>query len=112
MRRLLPLLTALAVLWLAPAAQAVWYGAEALDGPADIQSVADADLGRDGDGGVVYLKNEGGVPQAFLVRMIDGGWQPPERLSSGPAVSGAAITSSNAGRLAIAWVAGGNVFAT
>ena len=40
MRRLLPLLTALAVLALAPAAQAVWYGADPLDGPADIHSVA------------------------------------------------------------------------
>ena len=112
MRRLLPLLTALAALALAPSAQAVWYGADALDGPADIRSVADADLGRDGDGGVVYLKAEGGVPQVFLTRMIDGAWQPPERLSSGPAVTEAAITANIGGRMAIAWIAAGNVFAT
>jgi hypothetical protein len=112
MRRLLPLLTALAVLGLAPAAQAVWYGAESLDGPADIQSVADADIGRDGDGGVAYLKSEGGVPQVFVARMVDGAWQPPERLSSGPAVTDAAITANTGGRMAVVWVAAGNVFAS
>jgi hypothetical protein len=112
MRRLIPLLTALAALALAPSAQAVWFGADALDGPADIRSVADADLARDGDGGVVYLKVDGGSPQAFLVRMTDGAWQPPERLSSGPAVTDAAITATAGGRLAIAYIAGGNVYGT
>jgi PKD domain len=112
MRRLIPLLTALAALALAPSAQAVWFGADAVDGPADIRSVADADLARDGDGGVVYLKVEGGAPQAFLARMTDGAWQPPERLSSGPEVTEAAVTATAGGRLAIAYVAAGNVFAT
>jgi hypothetical protein len=112
MRRLIPLLTVLAVLGLAPSAQAVWFGADSLDGPADIRSVLDADLARDGDGGVLYLKAEGGVPQAFLARMSDGAWQPPERISSGPAVTEGAITAVNGGRMAIAYVAGGNVWAS
>jgi hypothetical protein len=97
---------------LAPAAQAGWFRAEAIDGPAEIESLGDVDVARDGGGGVVYLKREGGVPQVFLSRLVEGAWAPPQRLSAGAPVSEAAITATEGGRLAVAWIAGGEVLAT
>ena len=112
MRRITPLLTVLLLLAAAPAARADWFAADSIDGPAEIDSLGDVDLARDGDGGVVYVKREAGVPQAFVSRLIDGAWQPPEKLSSGPAVTETAITAMDGGRLVVAWVAGGDVLST
>jgi hypothetical protein len=112
MRALLALLTALAALVLAPAAQAKWYAAEAIDGPAEIASIGDVDLARDGTGGVVYIKPEGGVPQAFLSRMTGGAWSAPVKISSGAPVTEAAVSATDGGRLLIAWIAGGQVLGT
>ena len=41
----------------------------AVDGPAEIEALGDVDLARDGTGGVVYLKRDGGVPHVFLSRL-------------------------------------------
>jgi len=112
MPRLLALLIVLLPLVLAPAAHAVWFPPEPIDGPAEIDALGDVDLARDGDGGVVYLKRDGGVPQVFLARLRDGAWTPPEKLSTGAAVSEAAIAAVDGGRLAVAWIAGGEVFGT
>ena len=46
----------------APAAQAAWFRAEPIDGPAEIESLGDVDVARDGSGGVVYVKRDAGVP--------------------------------------------------
>ena len=112
MRRSLPLLTVLTTLALAPAAQAAWFRAEPIDGPAEIESLGDVDVARDGSGGVVYVKREAGVPQVFLSRLVEGAWTPPQRLSSGAPVVDAAITATDGGRLAIAWTAGSDVVGT
>jgi hypothetical protein len=112
MRRILPFLICLLVLVLAPAAQAGWFGAEAVDGPAEIDALGDVDLARDGGGGVVYLKRDGGVPQVFLSRLVEGAWTPPERLSAGLPVSEAAISATDGGRLVVTWIAGGQVLGT
>ena len=112
MRRLLPLTTLVLALLLAPSAQAGWYAAEAVDGPAEIVALGDVDLARDGTGGLVYVKRDGGVPQVFLSRLAGGAWQPPEKLSNGGPVSEAAVTATDGGRLAAAWVAGGEVWGT
>src|SRR5215207_11048588 len=114
MRRLLFALTAFLVLVLgaAPAAQAGWYRAETVDGPAGIQALGDVDLARDGSGGLVYLKRDAGVSQVFLSRLDEGEWQAPERLSSGAPVTDAAVTATDGGRLAAVWAAGGQVLAT
>jgi hypothetical protein len=101
-----------ALLALAPSAQAAWFAADAVDGPAEITALGDVDVARDGSAGLVYIKRDAGVPQAFLSRMKAGAWQPPEKLSSGAAVSEAAVTATDGGRLAIAWIAGGEVFGT
>ena len=112
MRRLTPFITALLLLVAAPAARADWFPADPVDGPAEIDALGDVDLARDGDGGVVYIKRDGGVPQAFLSRLRDGVWGAPEKLSAGPAVSETAITAMDGGRLAVAWIAGGQVLAS
>ena len=111
MRRFTPLITALLLLLLAaaPAARADWFPADSIDGPAEIDSLGGVDLARDGGGGVVYVKRDGGVPQAFVSRMIDGQWRPPEKVSSGAPVSEASITAMDGGRLAVVWVAGNDV---
>ena len=112
MRRLLIALTSLAVLVPASAAQAGWYRAETVDGPSEIVALGDADVARDGSGGVVYLKRDAGVSQVFLSRLDEGEWQAPERLSSGAPVTDAAVTATDGGRLAAVWAAGGQVLAT
>src|SRR5688572_14718668 len=99
MRRIFPLLTVSFALLLSPAAHAGWYGAEAIDGPAEIDALGDVDVARDGTGGVVYLKRDGGVPQVFLSRLSGGVWLAPERLSTGAPVSEAAVTAGDGGRL-------------
>ena len=112
MRRLLAPLTALLLLALAPAAQAGWYAAEPVDGPAEIEALGDVDVARDGSGGLVYLKRDAGVPQVFLSRLDDGVFQSPEKLSAGESATEAAVTATDGGRLAVAWVAGGQVLGT
>jgi len=112
MRRSLLLLTALFTLVLAPTAQAGWFRAEPIDGPAEIEALGDVDVARDGGGGLVYIKREGGVPQVFLSRLVKGAWTPAERLSGGAAATEAAVTATDGGRLAIAWVAAGEVLGT
>jgi PKD domain-containing protein len=113
MRRLSAPITALLLaLLLAPSAQAAWFPADVIDGPGEIDALGDVDVARDGSGGIVYIKREAGVPQVFLSRLHAGAWEPPERLSSGAAVTEAAVTATDGGRLAAAWVAGGEVWGT
>src|SRR5829696_3970613 len=112
MRRLIAPFTTLLLLALAPAAHAGWYAAETVDGPAEIEALGDVDVARDGSGGVVYLKREGGVAQVFLSRLRGGDWRPPERLSAGSPVTEAAVTATDGGRLAVVWAAGGEVLGT
>ncbi len=112
MPRLAALLTALFCLALAAPAQAGWFRSVAVDGPGEIDALGDVDMARDGTGGIVYIKREAGVPQVFLSRIRNGGFARPERLSAGAAVSEAAVTAVDRGRLVVAWIAGGEVVAT
>src|SRR4051812_46095039 len=93
MRRTLPLLIALLALAAPAAAHAEWYGAQPIDGPADIDFLGDVDVARDGTGGVVYVKRDAGVPQVFLSRLRGGTWTAPVRVSAGPPVTEAAVTA-------------------
>ena len=112
-RRLLPLLALTA--FAAPAtAHATWYAAEPIDGPsADIVSVGDVEVAREGMAGLTYLKRDGGVPHVFAARLIDGAWEPPARVDQGvgAAASGPVIAAANPDRLAVAWVGGNGVYA-
>lgn len=70
------------------------------------------DLARDGTGGLVYLKREGGVAHVFLSRMVDGTWRAPERVDAGFAsdATGATIAAGDGRRLAIAFVSDGKLY--
>jgi len=103
----------LAGAWFASPASAAWFPGDAIDGPsAEAISMGDVDLARDGTGGLVYLKREGGVAHVFLSRMIDGAWLPPERVDAPLATdaTAATITAGDGRRLVIAFVSGGKLY--
>jgi hypothetical protein len=113
MRRSLALIGALGALVLAAPARAAFFAGEALDGPsADIQALGGVDVARDGTGGLVYVKRDGGVDHIFVSRLAGGAWQTPERVDQGlsAASSQPVIAASDGGRLAIVFVSGGEVF--
>jgi hypothetical protein len=113
-RRLLVLLTAALVLVPAASAHAGWFPAQPIDGPsADVVSVDNVDLARDGTGAVSYIKNGDGLPQAWVSRIFGGGWQPPERISfTSGSVTDVKVAAGDGNRLAIAWIADGMVYAS
>jgi hypothetical protein len=112
--RLTFLLTAALALGPAAAARAAWFPAQTLDGPsADVMEIGGIDLARDGTGAVAYLRRDGGVPHVFVARLFNGVWQPPARIDySTGAATEVKLAVGDANRLAVAWVADGNVYAT
>src|SRR5262245_49836652 len=85
MTRILPLLTCILVLALAPAAHAEWFQAEPVDGPADIDRVA-IDIGREETAGLAYVKREPAGARAWLSVLAGGVWGAPGPIS-GPGAS-------------------------
>lgn len=109
MRRTL-LAASLATLALpAASAHAAFFAGEVIDGPnADLVSVGDVDISREGTGGVVFIKREGGIERAYLSQITDGGFGQPGRIDPGlgaPASQPVLAASTN-GRMAVAFVAG------
>lgn len=110
MPRLPALLTATAVLLVAPAAaQANYFAGDVIDGPVGgALKIGDVDIARDGTGAVAYVKDDGGVPHLFVSRLIGGGFRAPERLDG--ALPGAAsqpvVAASDGGRLVVAFRSG------
>ena len=118
MRRRLALIVtsiaALAVVGPAHPAHAAFFAGEPVDGPsADIRSVGDVDIARDGTGAVAYVRRDGGIDHIFVSRLANGQWQPPERVDAGiDATSSApAVAVSDGGRVAVVFISGGSVFA-
>jgi hypothetical protein len=113
-RRLIVLLTFGSLLVFAGPAHAGWFPAAPIDGPnADIVSVGNVDLARDGTGAVGYIKVTDGAPQAWVTRISGGAWQAPVRLSFAPgSTTDVKVASGDGNRLAVAWIAGGTVYAT
>ena len=113
-RRLIVLLTAAFVLAPASVAHAGWFPAAPIDGPnADVISVGNVDLARDGTGGVSYLRAGDGVAQAYVSRIFGGGWLPPERISfAGGTTTEVKVAAGDGNRLAVAWIADGTVYAS
>lgn len=113
LRLLLPLTLLLS---LAPAsiARAEFFPGEPIDGPAEISKVGDVDVSRDGSGAVAYVRSDGGVDHIFLSRLISGTWQAPERLDAALPGAGSqpVVAASEGGRLLVAFVNGGAVYAT
>jgi len=105
--RLALIVTSLAALAPAGAAQAAFFQGDPIDGPsADIQSVGDLDIARDGTGALAYVKRDGGVDHVFVSRLTGGVWQPPERVDGGlDTPSGQpAVAASDGGRVVVAFV--------
>ncbi|WP_259315374.1 PKD domain-containing protein [Capillimicrobium parvum] len=118
MRRCLALSGLCAALLLLPAAAApaAWFPGEVIDGPnPGLVSVGGVDIAqKDGTGGVVYLRLDGGAPHVFVARLLDGAWQPPERIDNGIAEGASApvIAAGPGGRLVVAWVSGGSLISS
>jgi PKD domain len=118
MHRRLALLAVLAPLVLPISAHAAVRGAffagEPIDGPsADIQSLGDLDVARDGTGALAYVKRVGGIDHVFVSRLIDGAFQAPEQIDAGLGGAGSqpTVAASDGGRLVVAFTSGGGVFA-
>jgi len=111
-RRSAALLAAACVLVAAPSAQAGWFPSETVDGPADIVKVGGGDLGRDGNGAVVYLRRDGGVVHVFVSRVFDGAFHGPEQVDAGIAeeATEAAVAAGDDHRLVVAWISGNRVY--
>jgi len=112
-RRLITLLAAAALLVPAAAARAGVFP-EVIDGPsADIQRLGNVDVARDGTGAVAYVKKDGGTDHIFVSRLVDGAFQPPERVDTGfnDAGSQPVVAASDGGRLVVAWLTGGSLYA-
>jgi len=115
-RRLLASSAVLAALVVAPASARADVGrfipGEPIDAPAEAIHGVDLDIARDGTGGVVYVKSVGAVDHVFASRLQGGVWQPPEQLDAGlPASSQPVIAAGDGGKLAVAFVSGGSLFA-
>ena len=106
-------LTLLITCGLAPSAGAAWFPADPVDGPSPaIRAVTGVDLARDGNGAVVYLKDENGVPHVFISRHVAGQWRAPERVDGGieTAATEALVSVADEQRLAVAFISGGRLY--
>jgi hypothetical protein len=112
MRRLIPAVL-LALLALPASAHAGFFPAEVIDGPnSDLVSVEDVDISREGTGGAVYLRRDGGTPHVFFTGLVDGAFGAPARLDAGlgGTASDASIAASTSNRMAVAYVVDGSLF--
>jgi hypothetical protein len=85
-----------------------------VDGPsAAIVGLSGLSVARDGTGGLVYLKDVGGVAHVFVSPLLGGRFQPPTQLDPGLAgpSSHPVIAASNGGLLVVAFVNGGELYA-
>lgn len=101
------------VLVLPSTAQAAWFPAAPIDGPnADVLTVGNIDLARDGAGAVAYLRLDGGEPHAFISRLYGGAWHGFERVDPGlPPASEVKVAVGDDNRIAVVWISNGNVYA-
>ena len=110
--RLLALPLAAAVLAaVVPSARAAYFPGQVIDSAPGLSAVEKADVAPDGTGAVTYLQNVGGVDHLFVVRLVNGGFLPPERVDAGvaEAASDAQVVAVDGGRLIVAWTAGGRL---
>lgn len=108
-RLIVPLIAAFALVP-AATAHAGWLPPVALDGPnAEVQSVGNVDLARDGAGAVSYIK----AGKAWVVRTSAGAWRAPEQIDFVPGTTTEVkVAAGDGNRLAAAWITDGVVYAT
>jgi hypothetical protein len=90
-----------------------FFAGEPVDGPsADIQSLGDLDVARDGTGALAYVKRVGGIDHVFVSRLVNGVFQAPEQVDAGLGGAGSqpTVAASDGGRLVVAFASGGGVF--
>lgn len=95
-------------------AHAAFFPGEPVDGPdGGIRQIGDVDVARDGSGAVAYTKRDGGIDHVFVARLVNGLWQTPERVDGGLAAAGSqpTVAASDGGRVAVAYISGGQLFA-
>ena len=84
-----------------------------IDGPSpDILSLGGMAVARDGTGGLVYLKNVGGVAHVFVSRLLAGAFQPAQQVDAGlaGASSQPVIAAANPGELLVGFINGGSLY--
>jgi hypothetical protein len=85
-----------------------------VDGPSpDISRLTGLSIARDGTGGLAYLKKVSGNDHVFVSRLLDGVFQPPERVDSqlaGPS-SQPVIAAGDGGVLLVAFINAGTLYA-
>jgi hypothetical protein len=84
-----------------------------IDGPSSaIVGLSGLSVARDGTGGVVYLKDVGGVPHVFVSRLLGGSFQPPQQVDS--ALAGAStqavIAAGRGGLLLVGFINAGQLY--
>jgi len=106
-------LTLAVVLLSGQSAKANFSVASALDESSDISSINGLDIAHDGDGGLVYVKRDGGVEHIFVSTIRDGSWQSPQRVDAGFVAASAdpVIAAGPTRNLAVAWVNSGSLYA-
>lgn len=113
-RMALLLATVAATLLAAPAARAGTFPGDVAVGPlGTLKSLGDVDLAPDGSGALVYTVEENGADHVFVSRLWHGAWQGPERVDgalAGPSTQ-PVVSSADNGRISVAFVNGGNVYA-
>ncbi len=115
MPRLLILIAAM-LAFPAGSAQAALFPGDPVDATApgaEIQSLGDLDLARDGTGAMAYVKRVDGVDAIFVARFVSGAFLPGERIDAGlpGASSQPVVAAADAERLAVVYVNGGIVYA-
>ncbi|MEA2157431.1 MAG: hypothetical protein QOE11_3571 [Solirubrobacteraceae bacterium] len=114
MRRPLILIAALLAIP-AGSARAAFFPGDPVDGPtagAEVQSLGDLDLARDGTGGLTYVKRVDGIDQVFVARFTGGVFTAGERVDAGlPGPSSQpVIAAADAERLVVVFVNAGVVY--
>jgi hypothetical protein len=110
--RLLILIAALLAIP-AATARAALYPGDPVDGPgADVQSLGDLDLARDGTGALAYVKRVDGADQIFVARFDGGVFGLGERVDGGlPGPSSQPVVgAADSGRLVVFFVNRGTVY--
>ena len=116
MRRRLALLTLLVPFAIPASAAAVsgtYFPGEPIDGPsADVQTLGDLRVARDGSGAVTWVRQDGGVDHIFVSRLVDGAFLAPERVDGGLDNAGSqpVLSVGDGGKVVVAFVSGGAVY--
>ena len=99
-------LAVVALLVLAPAAQALIEPVATIDGPSsEIVELGGVAMAADGTGGIVYRKRVEGRAHIFAALYSNGKWSAPQRVDAGQPFESSfpAIASGEGGRLVVVW---------